>query len=68
MAKNKRLRMLRADRDISQMDTAVKAKISLYRYWQIENGYVEATTVERAALAKVFKVDQVDIFPELVAS
>lgn len=50
------------------MDTAAKAKIGLYRYWQIENGYAEATDAERAAIAKVFKVEAGEVFPEAVAS
>lgn len=74
MAKNKtrsrrtRLRVLRAEHELSQMDTAAKAKIGLYRYWQIENGYADATEDERAAIAKVFKAAPEDVFPEAVAS
>jgi transcriptional regulator with XRE-family HTH domain len=64
MPKNKRLRVLRAERDLSQMDTAARAKIGLYRYWQIENGYVEARPDERERLARVFKVTPPDVFPE----
>lgn len=63
-----RLRVLRAEHELSQMDTAAKAKIGLYRYWQIENGYAEATDAERAAIAKVFKVEAGEVFPEAVAS
>lgn len=68
MKPNIRLRVLRAERGLSQMNVAAKAKIALYRYWQIENGYKEPTPEERVALAKVFKVDQAFVFPEAIAS
>lgn len=58
-----RLRVLRADRRLSQMDTAADAGISITRYWKIENGYVEPTKDERDALVKVFQVSVNDIFP-----
>ena len=60
--------MLRAEHELSQMETAAKAKIALYRYWQIENGYAEATEQERAAIAKVLKATPEDVFPEAIAS
>lgn len=68
MKPNIRLRVLRAERGLSQMDTAAKAKIALHRYWQIENGYKQPDPDERGALAKVFKVEPADVFPEAVAS
>jgi transcriptional regulator with XRE-family HTH domain len=64
MPTNIRLRVLRAERGLSQMDTAVKAKIALHRYWQIENGYKDPEADERARLARVFKVSETDVFPE----
>lgn len=67
MKTNIRLRVLRAERGISQRDTAVKAKLSLDRYWRIENGYVDAQPEERERLARVFKVPVVDVFPEAEA-
>lgn len=67
---NNRLRVLRAERRASdrrgwsQMDVARRAKMSNFRYWQIENGYVEATDQERTDLARVFKVDSDAVFPQ----
>jgi transcriptional regulator with XRE-family HTH domain len=68
MKPNIRLRVLRAERGVSQMDIAAKAKIKQNRYWRIENGYATPTKDERAALAKIFKVDLADVFPEAAAS
>jgi transcriptional regulator with XRE-family HTH domain len=69
MKVNTRLRVLRAERGLSQMDTAAKAGIALNRYWRIENGYVEPTDDERDALAsKAFDVPVAEAFPESVAS
>lgn len=65
--KNK-LRVLRADKRLTQMDTAIKAKVSITRYWKIENGYVEATPEERARLSRVLGVTEADAFPLAVAS
>lgn len=73
MAVNVRLRVLRAERGLSQMHTAAHAKVDgkpmgLNRYWRIENGYSEPTPEEQAAIAAVFKVPTRDAFPEAVAS
>lgn len=58
-----RLRVLRAEKRLSQMDTADRARIGVNRYWRIENGYAEAEADERAALARVFGVTESDVFP-----
>ena len=63
-----RLRVLRAERRISQMDTAAKSGVTVGRIWRIENGYDDPTPAERAALAKFFRVDEQEIFPAAVAS
>jgi transcriptional regulator with XRE-family HTH domain len=63
-----RLRVLRAERRMSQMDTAEQAGLSMSRYWRIENGYVEPTSPERAALASALTVDEREIFPQLDAA
>lgn len=63
-----RLRVVRAEKRKSQMDTATEAAMSLNRYWRIENGYVEATSDERAALARVLGVEESEAFPEALAS
>lgn len=69
VAKNSnRLKVLRAEKRLSQLDTAIKAGIKEYRYWRIENGYEVPTPAERAALAKVFRVADADVFQFPVAS
>lgn len=68
MAVNMRLRLLRVQRGLSQMDTAAKAKIGLNRYWRIENGYSEATSNEQVAIAGAFEIPTREAFPEVVAS
>lgn len=63
MAKNtNRLKVLRAGKNLSQLDTAIKAGIKQYRYWRIENGYEIPTESERAALARIFKVAEAEVF------
>jgi transcriptional regulator with XRE-family HTH domain len=59
----RRLRVLRAGRNISQLDTALKVGIAERRYWEIENGYRTPTDDEIVALAKVLKCEPTDIVP-----
>ena len=56
-----RLRVIRAERACSQLDTALKAKITEGRYWRIENGYVVPTEDERARIAAALKVPVADL-------
>lgn len=58
-----RLRVLRAERRVSQLDVSLAIHINQNRYWRIENGYTVPTSSERAALAKYFRVNNSDIFP-----
>ena len=67
MKKRHRLRVLRAEHQLSQMAVASKMRVGTHRYWQIENGYAEPTAEERAAIAKVFKLAEVDVFPDTEA-
>lgn len=60
---NNRLKVLRAGKNLSQLDTSIKSGIKHYRYWRIENGYEVPTPKERDDLAHVFGVDQSDVFP-----
>lgn len=62
MRNKNRLRVLRAEKGWSQLDTAIKAGIKEYRYWRIENGYEIPTSTERATLARMFKVNDSDVF------
>lgn len=58
-----RLRVLRADRRFTQRSVARKIKIGTYRFWQIENDYIDPAPDEQERLAKLFKVPIPDIFP-----
>jgi transcriptional regulator with XRE-family HTH domain len=62
-----RLRVLRADKRKSQLETALGAKIPEGRYWRIENGYIEPSSDERAAIAKSLGVSEAEAFPEVTA-
>lgn len=69
MKANIRLRVLRAERGLSQMEVAAKAGMATNRYWRIENGYAEPTDDERTALAKkAFQVDVALVFPDAVSA
>lgn len=59
--------MVRADKQKSQIDTAMAAKIPEGRYWRIENGYLEPTREERAAIAAALDVSEAEAFPEVTA-
>ena len=58
-----RLKVLRAEHRLSQMDTADRASIPYNRFWRIENGYTDPTDEERQALAAVFGVAVSRVFP-----
>lgn len=59
--KANRLKVLRAERDVTQMDLAIEAGLSASRYWQIENGYTRATSKELARLARALRVAVEDL-------
>lgn len=63
-----RLRVLRAEKRLTQLDTAARAKVSITRYWKIENGYTEPTDTERSAIARALRVEVTEAFPTAVAS
>lgn len=62
------LRVRRAERRVNQFDVAAVVGCSRDRYWRIENGYVEPTAEERAALCAFFGVGEGVIWPALAAS
>ena len=47
-----RLRIVRAERRISQLRLALAARIHPTRFWRIENCLVEPTEAERAVILK----------------
>lgn len=60
-----RLRVVRAERRVTQLQLAQKAGLSGARYWQIENE--EGPVVrpeERAAIAKALRLDEGDLWPQ----
>lgn len=64
----KRLRVLRAERDITQRDLALKVGMSIQRYWEIENGYRKADESEQSSIARVLKADRTNIFDDGAAA
>jgi transcriptional regulator with XRE-family HTH domain len=50
------LRVLRAQKRVSQLEIAAGAGIGATRYWKIENGYTEPTPEERRAIARALGV------------
>lgn len=65
MAMTNRLRVLRAEREITQWDLSVKTGIERNRYWTIEKGYTTPRPEERVALAAALGVTEAEIWPEL---
>lgn len=51
-----RLRVLRAEHDITQMEIAKRTGIQVSRYWRIEHGYEQPTRDELEKLAQALQV------------
>lgn len=57
-----RLRILRAEKCLTQTDVATLMKWpTKFRYWQIENNRVMATSKEAKQLARLFDCDVADL-------
>lgn len=56
--KRNRLKVLRAECEISQMDLALTVGLSRDRYWRIENGYDDPSESERRKLATALRVEE----------
>lgn len=64
-----KLRVRRAELDITQGRAAKVAGMGRYRFWQIENGEgPDATPDEQRAIAKALKAKTGDLFPEQVSA
>ena len=63
-----RLRGLRAERGFSQMELARRIGVSQSTYCQIEKGFREPTDDERAALARLLRANESDLFPAQVSA
>lgn len=59
-----RLRVLRAERDVTQREVVKASGVSTYRYWAIENGHELPTEDELKRLVKYFKKPASELFPE----
>jgi len=58
-----KLRVLRAERRISQLRVAIGAGLGTTRFWAIENGYAQPTAAERAAIARTLNVSESEAWP-----
>jgi transcriptional regulator with XRE-family HTH domain len=54
--KSNRLRVLRAERRLSQDELAAKLGVSQAQYSKLERGFAEPNAEQRKVLARVFKV------------
>ena len=61
-----RLRVLRAERDITQLELARQLGWSPAALWRIEHGYRPATSTQQQALAAFFGTTVDDIWPPSV--
>lgn len=61
--KPNRLRVLRADRHITQLTLARKARVNVTRLSFIENGLTEPKPEERDKLARALKASVAEVFP-----
>jgi transcriptional regulator with XRE-family HTH domain len=60
-ALTRRLRVLRAERQLSQITTARLAGMKEYRYWRIEAGYSVPTDQELGRIARALKTSVDDL-------
>jgi transcriptional regulator with XRE-family HTH domain len=60
-----KLRVRRAELDVTQHDVAQRIGIHRDRFWRIENGYTDPTSDEIAALARVLDTTPAELFPGL---
>jgi DNA-binding XRE family transcriptional regulator len=63
MGKN-RLRVFRAERRMTQLTLARRARINVARISFIENGHVEPKPKEQSRIARVLNTDVAEIFPD----
>jgi transcriptional regulator with XRE-family HTH domain len=64
-----RLRVRRAELDITQGKAAKRAGMGRYRFWQIENGEgPDPSDDEQKAIARVLKSAKTELFPEQVSA
>lgn len=62
-----RLRVLRAERRMTQLALANKARLNVARVSFFENGHRDPTDAERKRLARALKAEVIDVFPDATA-
>lgn len=62
-----RLRVFRAEYDLTQWDAAQAIGCTQSHYWAIENGRTVPTDEEKARIAKLFRSTIADVFPSAAA-
>jgi hypothetical protein len=63
-----RLRVVRAERRISQLNTSLASGVPPWRLWKIENDLAEATSSEREAIARALDVPVSALWPKRPAT
>lgn len=63
-----RLRVLRAERRLTQYDVYTAAKLTMWTYWTIEVGRRIPSDPERKAIAKALGVGVAEAFPDQAAA
>lgn len=62
----RRLRVLRAERGLSQRETALQSGVQFARYQRIEAGYQMPSAADVIALAKVFQLAPGQVLEDLM--
>lgn len=63
MSDTNRLRVIRAERRVTQLALATSTRMNPTRIWKIENGYAIPNAKERRAIAVVLGSSECDIWP-----
>lgn len=63
-----RLRVVRAERDVTQMQLSRKTGINPSKLSQIENGWVIPSTTEQQVIATALQATVNEVFPEQVSA
>jgi DNA-binding XRE family transcriptional regulator len=63
MAETNRLRVIRAEKRMTQLSLATATGVHPTRVWKIENGYAEPSPRERHAIASALGSSERDIWP-----
>jgi transcriptional regulator with XRE-family HTH domain len=64
MSEKNRLRVVRAERRITQLALATAARIHPSRVWKIENGYITPNARERQAMAAALSAKERELWPD----